>query len=74
MPVKNWIRWKPIHQKKCKDISKNEKNTGQNSKEYLKLKEDKKIEVMSNVCLEDSLDNQMPTSHRLHENEPVVVF
>ena len=42
---------------KREDINENKKSTSQNLENYLKLKDGKKIKVLNNACLEDSLDN-----------------
>ena len=40
----------------------------------MKLKDGKKSQVLDGTCVEDSLDNQMPTLNKLVRNEPVIVL
>ena len=75
MPVKRFrfdtIEVDKPKEEKCKVISNNKKNTGENPIDYLELKHSKKIQVLNGACLEDNLDSQMPTLNGLVENDPL---
>ena len=71
MPVKKFNAAKDdkLKEENCKKVSDDKKNPAQKSKKYLLLKDKKKIQILNGTCLEESLDNQMPTSNQLIENK-----
>ena len=65
MPVKKFNAAKDdkLKEENSKKVSDDKKNPAQKSKKYLLLKDKKKIQILNGTCLEESLDNQMPTSN-----------
>ena len=58
----------------CKSLSKKRKEVGQKSKEYLELKDERKIIILNSACLEENLNNQMPTSIGMVGNKSVTAL
>ena len=57
----------------CKSLSKEGKEVGPESQEYLELKDRRKVGILNGACLEESLSNQMPTSIGMVGNKSVTV-
>ena len=57
-----------------KSLSKEEKEVGLESQEYLELKDGRKIGILNGACLEENLSNQMPTSIGMVGNKSVTVL
>ena len=60
--------------KDCKSLSEERKEVGQNSQEYLDVKDGRKIGILNGACLEENLSNQMPTSIGMVGNKSVTVL
>ena len=60
--------------KDCKSLSEERKEVGQNSQEYLEVKDGRKIGILNGACLEENLSNQMPTSIGMVGNKSVTVL
>ena len=58
----------------CKSLSKEGKEVGPESQEYLKLKDGRKIGILYGACLKENLSNQMPTSIGMFGNKSVTVL
>ena len=58
----------------CGSTSEERKDFDQKSQEYLELKDGGKIGILNGTCLEESLNNQMPTTNGLVGNKSVTVL
>ena len=58
----------------CKSSSKEGKEVGPESQEYLELKDGRKLGILNGACLEENLSNQMPTSIGMVGNKSVTVL
>ena len=57
-----------------RSLSKERKEIGQKSQEYLELKDGQKIGILNGACLNENLSNQMPTSIGMVGNKSVTVL
>ena len=76
MPIKKFNAAENGRRKKedCKSLKEERKEVGQNSQEYLKLKDGRKIGILNGACLDENLSNQMPTSIGMVGNKSVTVL
>ena len=75
MPIKKFNEAENGGRKEdCKSLKEERKEVGQNSQEYLELKDGRKIGILNGACLEENLSNQMPTSIGMVGNKSVTVL
>ena len=73
MPIKKFNAVENGRRKEedCKSLKEERKEVGQNSQEYLELKDGRKIGILNGACLEENLSSQMPTSIGMVGNKSV---
>ena len=74
IPIKKFNAAENGRRKDCKSLKEERKEVGQNSQEYLELKDGQKIGILNGACLEENLSNQMPTSIGMVGNKLVTVL